>query len=165
LTAVAAHFGCDPIIFVGMDFCYEKGRKYAEMESEAAKGLIEARGVMTQRDWLMAAEWTEARPERMINATEGGMLRLPTEPLAQVLAKCPKRGDLRRQVHEALQKVPLQKGGRWEEWCGEVVEEKLLEPLWQIWRPIFAREVEVDPRQDLAIHKQLFFERMRGEHG
>lgn len=59
LTAIALHFGCDPIIFVGMDFCYTDSRKYAQIEAEKPHGLVRVGNVLTQRDWLMAAKWTE----------------------------------------------------------------------------------------------------------
>ncbi|MGB7978765.1 MAG: 6-hydroxymethylpterin diphosphokinase MptE-like protein [Chlamydiales bacterium] len=182
LTAAAVHMGCSPIVFVGMDLCYEEGRKYAQIEAEIPEGLIQARGKMTQRDWLMGAEWTEKMAEGrdFINATEGGLLALPAEKLSDVLKRCPIEKDLRVLVHETMQRLPLSSSGeRWKEWdlslrnCkkkgvfleDEVVYQKLLLPLWEIWRPVFEREVEMDPRQKLEVHRSVFFQTVLEEHG
>lgn len=152
LTAVAVHFGCSPIYFVGMDFCPKNGRKYAQMEEEGT----------VQRDWRMAAEWTEemAKGREFINATEGGILRLPKMKLSEV--RCPQETDLRKRVQEAIAKLPLVSAEkRWKEWKkrDEVVYQKLLLPLWEIWRPVFERE-----GGHLELHQRLFFERVLGEH-
>lgn len=172
LTAIAVHLGCSPVIFVGMDLCYEKGRKYAQIHGDVPDGLMSARGAVTQRDWLMSARWTEelARGRAFINATEGGLLQLPERKLEQFL-ELPSR-DLR--VHEAIQQLPVVGGGKWDEWDAslrrckkkrdhlddEVVYQKLLFPLWQIWRPVFEREGGY-----LELHQRLFFQKVLEEHG
>ncbi len=182
LTAVAVHLGCSPIIFVGMDLCYEKGRKYAQIEADLPEGLIEARGAITQKDWLMSAQWTEelAKGRHFFNATEGGILQLPKEPLSESLKRCTEERNLRKWVHEAIQKLPIRTASKkWEEWdlslrnCkkdianmeDEIVYQKLLSPLWEIWRPIFEREVEGDPNQKIEFHQKLFFQTVLEEHG
>ncbi len=165
LTAVAQHLGCSPIIFVGMDLCYTQGKKYAKIDAEAGE-LVQVGDYLTQRDWLMAAKWTEEREGNLINATEGGMLNLPRETLAEVLKKYSKEWDLRKWVHEAIQKLPVRDPAQKPlEWEDEVVEQKLLSPLWQIWKPIFEREVEIDPQQKLELHKTLFFQQVLEEYG
>lgn len=172
LTAIAVYLGCSPLIFVGMDLCYEQGRKYAEIDGDVPDGLISARGAITQRDWLMSVRWTEqlSRGRNFINATEGGILQLPERKLEAFLA-LPLR-DLR--VHEAIQKLPVVEGGKWDEWeaslrrCkkkmghldDEVVYQKLLFPLWQIWRPVFEREGGL-----LELHQKVFFQTVLEEHG
>ncbi len=175
LTAVAVHMGCSPIIFVGMDLCYEKGRKYAQIQADLPEGLIAFENKMTQRDWLMGARWTEdlAKGRSFLNATEGGILRLPQAKLSEILTACSQEWDLRSLVHLAIQKQPLHSNrDRWAAWdvslrnCknfienleGEVVYQKLLFPLWQIWRPIFEREAAVDPRQKMEVHQKVFFQ-------
>jgi hypothetical protein len=175
MTAVAIHMGCSPIIFVGMDLCYQEGQKYARIQANLPDHLIRIGDVMTQKDWLMGARWTEslAKGHELINATEGGILQLPKKALSSVLESLPEKKDLRKEVHHAIQKLPLhQSNGRWHEWDAslfrckknieclddEVVYHKLLLPLWRIWRPIFEREVEVDPKQSLELHRKMFFQ-------
>ncbi|HSX10179.1 MAG TPA: 6-hydroxymethylpterin diphosphokinase MptE-like protein [Chlamydiales bacterium] len=178
LTKVALHMGCDPVVLVGMDFCYTDDRKYAEVETAHAEGLVRWGDVWTQRDWLMAARWTEAQKGPLINATEGGILSLPKSRLETVLEQCVKKWDLRQKVHETIQKLPLVSSGRWAEWDAslhrckkkiyqveeEVVYQMLLDPLWQVWRPIFEREAEVDPQQDMEMHKISFYSQVLEEH-
>lgn len=180
MTAVAVLLGCSPIIFVGMDLCYEKGKKYAQIQADVPEGLIQVGDCMTQRDWLMAARWTEelGKGRNFINATEGGILELPVEKLSKILEKCSGNWNLRKRVHDAIQKLP-RTHERWDSWdeslrrCkknienldGEVVYQKLLFPLWQIWRPIFEREVEIDPKQKLELHRKVFFQTVIEEHG
>lgn len=172
LTAVAVHFGCDPIVFVGMDLCYQEDRKYANMEADLPEGLIQVDGVWTQKDWLMAAKWTEelGRGRNFFNATGRGILRLP--PIQ--LEGWEEKGDLRKKVREAIERFPLVETKRGEEWevslrrCQseiseeEIVYQKLLLPLWQIWGPLFEREF---PEQNMDIHQRLFFQQVLAEHG
>lgn len=177
-TAIALHLGCSPIIFVGMDFCYVQNRKYAQIHADLPKGLVQAGEYLTQRDWLMAAKWTEALyPHRrdFVNATEGGLLQLPAATLETVLGRCTAEWDLRKRVHEAIQKLPLKKPLlRWKQWDAslrrlkkgtehpeqEIVYQKLLEPLWQIWKPLFEREMG-----KIELHQMLFFQQVLEEHG
>lgn len=160
LTAVALHFGCTPIYFVGMDLSYEKGKKYAWNDKEDATFL--------PRDWAMAAQWLEemAKGRELINATEGGILRLKEAKLVDVLKRSTREWDLRKWVHDTIEKQPIVSAAhRWKKWeeslrGGEqIVYEKLLLPLWEIWRPVFERE-----EGDLRLHQHLFFERVLQEH-
>ncbi len=171
LTAAAVHFGCSPIIFIGMDFCYEKGKKYASGGS--GENLIEVDGFLTQRDFFLAARWTEefAKDKEFFKIGDG-LLNLPKRELFSF----PKKEV---QVLEAIQRVDLKEDARWNEWdasiaeCkknlesmnGEVVYQMLLEPLWQIWKTIFEREVELDPTQNIEHHKMAFFQKVLEEHG
>lgn len=169
LTAVADILGCSPIIFVGMDFCYAEGRKYAQIDAQNSEGLIRIGDCVTQRDWLMAAKWMEGRG---INATEGGLM--PSVSLAEVLKSCTKEWDLRTRVHNAIQQLPIRQASRWEEWdlslqrsrqeiCeDEIVYQKLLLPMWQIWKPLFEREAA---GQNMELHQRLFFQQILEEHG
>lgn len=179
LTAVALHMGCSPIIFVGMDLCYSNGKKYAAIDVPLPDGLIRMGDVWTQRDWLMSARWTEEKKGPLIDATEGGILALPKKKLEEVLAECPERGDLRRKVQDAVESLLFaEPHERWDEWDAslrrcitnlyaideEVVYQKLLLPLWQIWKPIFEREAEVHPEQSMELHKLSFFHQVLEEH-
>lgn len=179
LTAAALHMGCSPIVFVGMDLCYSKGKKYAKIDASLPDGLIRVGDVWTQRDWLMSARWTEEKKGPFLDATEGGLLALPKKKLGEVLAEWPERGDLRKKVEDAIESLPqVGPSERWDEWDAslrrciknlytiddEVVYHRLLLPLWQIWKPIFEREAEVDPQQSMELHKLSFFHQVLEEH-
>lgn len=154
LTSVAVVLGCDPIIFVGMDFAAENGKKYAFLEAPEVKE--------TQTDWVMSVRWIEElaqqHPERrFLNATEGGAPFCIPETLESVLAQCTREWNLKKMVHEAIQSLPARapNEARWEEWDrqGEIVHEKLLEPLWKIWGPIFEHS-----------HQEIFFQQVLQDH-
>jgi hypothetical protein len=83
-ASLAYHLGCDPIIFIGMDFAASGGHTYAEGveggKAEKREAVINKQGdvVYAQLDWVLAAEWLEklalAKTDRTwINATEGGL--------------------------------------------------------------------------------------------
>jgi hypothetical protein len=202
LMALASLWGCNPIVFVGMDFCYHGERKYAAEEMAGEEKLCFANGVWTKRDWLMAKQWTEQLAnqcnERVwINATEGGMGF--SEPIAAKKIEEIDFGAHRnltclvhRAIHSLPQLIPCE--GRWEiwkkslqrsailceqllaedtsfldcasfdlKWEDEIVYEKFLYPLWQLWKPIFTRELDLDPHpvsreKKLHIHRSLFFQ-------
>jgi hypothetical protein len=63
-TAIAAHLGCNPIIFVGMDCSCGPQTIYASniAGEENREELIELEKgqLYSKRDWLMSAEWTGA---------------------------------------------------------------------------------------------------------
>lgn len=201
LTSIAVLMGCDPIIFVGTDLCYEGRSKYVHDRKElSSEGLIEVvskngERVWTQRDWLMARQWTEElilrHPDRQfIDAREGGLeFRGPIQSAKLSELVFEKRGDLHSQVHEAIQSLPLVEKSlsRQIEWTEslyrckervamslfggqemvheEVVYSTLLQPLWQIWRSIFERELDLDVQpicieDKLRMHQLLFFQRV-----
>ncbi len=203
LTAVALLMGCDPIVFVGMDLCYEGARRYAYTHNAMpVYSLVEVKTkreekVLTQQDWLMARLWLEdlaARtPDRQfIDAREGGLEFRPPIQCARLDSLVfEERRELQSQVHRAVQALPLAEEGkqRWLQWekslqqckrladrslfgeeedfSGEIVYEKLLLPLWQTWRPIFERELDLDPQNDegkLKLNRFLFFQRVIQEH-
>jgi len=84
-TALALKMGCNPIIFVGMDFSTTKSRHYApgvkaECPSEVLVPVKNQKGeqLFSRYDWILSVEWVEqlakAYPETtFINATEGGL--------------------------------------------------------------------------------------------
>lgn len=182
LTAVAVHMGCSPIFLVGMDLCYLDHRKYAQIDASLSEGLVRIGERWTQRDWLMAAKWMEkfGKKFHLFNATEGGILSLPIVTLEMALERCTDEWDLRKKVCNAIQRLPLKTSAkRWKKWDSslqrlrkgakhpeqEIVYQKLLFPLWQIWKPIFEREIEVDPKQKIELHQALFFQQVIEEHG
>ncbi|MES2274216.1 MAG: 6-hydroxymethylpterin diphosphokinase MptE-like protein [Chlamydiota bacterium] len=205
LTQLAVLFGCNPIIFVGMDLCYKKRQKYAHLETETSNGLIEAENwegkkVWTQGDWLMAGQWTETlarrHPERLfINATEGGLgFKAPIlQKSLQSLLKTDlsKQFDLRGKVHAEIQMLSPHTDCRFDLWdasmqrCeqivadmkkfqmrdleAEIVYQKLLMPLWQIWKPVFERELDLDLQplqfsEKMQLNQILFFQQVLQEH-
>jgi hypothetical protein len=82
-VSIALELGCNPIILVGMDYCYRAGQKYAWKQGGGDMPLVTSvnalgEKVETQSDWLMAVHWMEeisaAHPEvTFINATAEGM--------------------------------------------------------------------------------------------
>lgn len=93
-VAVALELGCNPIIFVGMDYCYRGSQKYAWRKGGGDMALIQAKNalgqdVWTQYDWLMSVRWMEEMAEEhpettFINATADGLKmggRVQTAPL------------------------------------------------------------------------------------
>ena len=205
LTRVALFLGCNPIVFVGMDLCYEGTRKYAYIKEEAGQeGLVEVISnngskVWTQTDWLMARDWTEAlirqNPQRQwIDARGGGLeFRANIQKMSLADIDLPWKGDLRKMAHLAIQNLPFKSKelNRRDAWrcslrkCLEIIElpissqapllaeeivyEKLLLPLWQVWRPIFSRSLDLDPypiraEEKLQLHQMLFFQRVIEEH-
>jgi len=187
-TQTAVWMGCNPIIWIGMDFCYQEGQKYAGKQNQNQAPLIECRGRKTQRDWLLAARWSEElaseHPDiRFVNTSmEGLPLHLPIEtmPLCEAQRLLNEQFDLQGRLHQALQLGGwVAMANREEEWahswesCAflssdptadvdealaqEAVYEFYLEPLWQIWRPIFEREAQ---GQNLAWHRLLFFQQV-----
>jgi uncharacterized Rossmann fold enzyme len=191
-VAIAAYLGCTEIILIGMDYCYRGEQKYAgQKKSGAAIPLIKAKDaegkvVWTQRDWLMATKWltgfAEANPEiSCMNATIGGLeipgFELPCFSLNPV--------DLRlKEVIAATSSVSLDPT-RLVEWKAslkrchrealtplgddEIAQELLLDPLWQIWAPLFERELMADKKpisleEKMTIQKLLFFNQVIEEH-
>lgn len=173
LTAVAIHLGCSPVVFIGMDFCYVDGKKYGSGSDGEEAALIQVGKYLTQSDWLMAAQWTEELGSRheLLDAGDG-MLNLPKVKLEELLATWPKRDF---NVQQAIVKTANQTDKRWDEWeaslakclmAGEEIEqepvyEKLLLPLWQIWKPVFERAAIA---QDMELHRALFFQKVISEH-
>ncbi|MDE3046528.1 MAG: DUF115 domain-containing protein [Verrucomicrobiota bacterium] len=171
-VAIAAFLGCNPIVLIGMDFCYRDGRKYAHKEGEKIP-LVEARNregnvVSTQRDWLLAAQWMEEfaakHPEiSFLNATTSGLpifspvaldsLQWPQRSIPTPWADAP-RISLREEKL-AEWRHSLEQGER-------LVKELLLDPLWQIWKPLFERQTEIP--FDEEVQKSLFFEQVIAEH-
>ncbi len=179
LTAVAQHMGCDPIVFVGMDFCYVQQKKYANGDPQEMAHLVQNGPFLTQRDWIMAADWMQQLPGRLIDTSFDGMLALPKRDLLSVLRECTVEWDLRQKVQTTIARLPkLQSETRWPEWeeslqrCQhhaddleqEPAYQHLLLPLWTVWRPVFAREVAVDPKQTLSMHQRVFFQQVLQEH-
>ncbi|MBI5272354.1 MAG: DUF115 domain-containing protein [Chlamydiia bacterium] len=196
LASVAALMGCNPIIFVGMDLCYaERTTSTHCVETVNGRGAR----VSTQRDWLMARDWmgelARAYSGQTFLNVEAGGLAMP-EPIRVVGLEnlgLPELGGLRKRVHQAVQGLPVlvfqeERGRLWEEsllrckgnieQClmgkgieceGESAYEELLRPLWHVWRPIFERELDLDPYKlekadKLELHRRLFMQQVIEAH-
>jgi hypothetical protein len=186
-VSVAQQLGCNPIVLVGMDYCYQDKRKYAHGKKE--KGIehlvstIDAEGntVLTQLDWLLSVRWLEqfaaTHPNKECwNGTARGM----------AISGFPHRSL--EEFHWPVQPVewgnsqPVlfeqKKIKQWETsllHCrtdteeDEIARELLLDPLWNIWKPLFERELMTDPEplsmeEKLAIQKMLFTNQIIDEH-
>ncbi len=125
--SMAEEFGCNPIIFVGMDLAYTGGKSYGDgvLLGESEQDLVESRQesesipardifgmeVMTHPQWLAESGWIShfARGHsetRLINATGGGIGFQGVEnlPFEQVVGERLNRCyPLRQMVHAAIQ--------------------------------------------------------------
>ena len=177
-TLVAIWMGCNPIIWTGMDFCYPDGQKYASSSS-----AIEADHRITQRDFLLAARFSEevaqAHPHiRFLQTSKHGLpLKEPieTRPFTMALRLLKNEFDLSGRLHQSLQSAAgmnLEMESKEKDWneslrrclsnpaadlSDEIVYEYYLEPLWQIWRPVFIREAQ---GQNIDWHRALFFQKV-----
>lgn len=179
-AALALLWGCNPIVFVGMDFCYREGRKYAGDETASSEeGLVESidsqgKKVKTQRDWLMAVHWMNELAKKNPHTTfidgSGEGLGFSSPILVNKELDFPLQKNLRQRVDFSLQSAPFLKNSekKWKQWVeglefsDSLVKEKLLDPLWEIWRPIFKRAVKEE--RELQIHQSIFFEQVRKEY-
>lgn len=122
LTSMAILMGCRPIVFVGMDLAFAGGKSYAEGSGLPQKphddSLIcvkdmHGKDVLTQRDWLMSAEWVgevaKREKGRFINCTEGGLgfgQEVPNVSLQNTLPNFRSQQDLDALIHQVLQQSP-----------------------------------------------------------
>lgn len=84
MVAIAAYLGCNPIVFTGLDFCFEKNKYPEEIPQGQPVELIETTDffgnrVFTQKDFILSKEWLEnftkeAKEGSVINANDGGLL-------------------------------------------------------------------------------------------
>jgi hypothetical protein len=188
-TRAAVAMGCNPIIWVGMDFCYQNEQKYAAPGVHSLETLLTIQNglketVLTQRDWLAAARWSQSLAAqypkiRFINTSQRGLLieqPIQTVPVSTISTYLMRERDIQGHLHRVLQSAPeiTPCRDKWAEWelsvgrclnyCHlfdgkklekEVVYQAYLDPLWTIWRPLFERET---PDQNLELHRLLFFQ-------
>lgn len=131
---IALAFGCNPIIFVGMDLAYTGMRSYApgvikkrnvtkreilEVPNVADQALLKkdiyGKPIYTLWKWIAEAHWIESFAKEhpkatLINATEGGLgiPNVPNMPLKEVQKKyLLKSYDLYKRVQKEIQKSEL----------------------------------------------------------
>ncbi len=178
LVALAQFLGCDPIVSVGMDYCYQNGKKYAFSDSHSSDELVSFEGHTTQTDWVMAISWLKEfqkkHPQNRFFQTEGGFPYFDFINLQDVHWQ--KQPRFNEKIQEKIQSLPFveMRWNLWEESLRRVLnqlmtkkeidEEEvafrfLLDPLWQLWRSVFERETG-----DLQIHQKLFFYTVIEQH-
>jgi len=196
--AVAVELGCNPIILVGMDYCYRGEQKYA-WKKEGADMLrisavdAEGQNVWTQKDWLLSIHWMQdlarSHPEIcFINATEKGM-RMDNPIVTKPLPPAPETRGVKAKWEKVLEKAPKMKlcANRMKQWSEHLAacrwnlqresltfrenhaSKLLLDPLWNIWGPMFEKETTIDLhpiplKEKQQVQKRLFFNRVIEEH-
>lgn len=191
-VAIAEYLGCSPIVLIGMDYCYRGQQKYADQTAALNQTpLVQCKDandnpVWTQKDWLMAIGWLEqfanAHPELpCINLSSEGMdipgfrseaFHPETEfggfsQIFQAASSLPNSEARLQQWTESLKRCHRTDLSELPE--EEIAQELLLEPLWQIWAPLFERELMIQPEpasmlEKMAIQKLLFFNQVIQEH-
>jgi hypothetical protein len=82
LVAITTYLGCNPIIFIGLDFCYTANKYPENIPSNDQIEIVETKDifgnrVFSQKDWLLAKNWIEdlvkEKREKIsfINCSEG----------------------------------------------------------------------------------------------
>ena len=148
---VAHLLGCAPIYLAGVDLCYEEG-------AEARAPLVEFEGKKTQRDWILAAEWLREKAEeyKIYQLSQRGISVAPftcLPTLDSVLPPIPLGRSIRLRSEKLVE---------WRdalESKSALAQKLLLDPLWNLWSPLFERE-----KTNLEIQKKLFWERVVREH-
>ncbi|HSX13310.1 MAG TPA: 6-hydroxymethylpterin diphosphokinase MptE-like protein [Chlamydiales bacterium] len=146
MAAIAVYFGCHPIVCVGMDYCTRDGKKYAFEETK----------VEPQEDWIMSVAWLENleknHPETtFFNASNGLQYFTPCKLEDFSFEKKP-IGEI---IRDRLSKVKRQ--------TSEFDATSMLQPLWQIWEPVFSRAGNFTEEQ-MRIHRDLFFQQVLGTY-
>lgn len=181
LTRLAVYLGCNPIVLIGMDSCYIDGQKYGHLEhgpGEELVDVVDAKGRThrTQRDWLGAIQWIEELAKEredllFINTSdEGFCFKNPIQeaPFLKVIEEYAKTDlQLRARVEKVVRELPRMSSSK-KSITDETLEEKLLDPLWSVWRHIFEREAEIDSmpipfEEKMKLHKSLFFSQIKNE--
>lgn len=116
-TYLAYHFGCDPIILVGVDHAGEYANQWKENRHipQAHCKNIEGKKVCSQKDWIISSSWlnhfTIKNPDRhYIHINDKG-LSIPNMRTMSALdfdscfAKNPKNYDIENRLHAILQRT------------------------------------------------------------
>jgi hypothetical protein len=127
-AAIAYHFGCNPILFDGLDLAYTGSCRYADgvmAPEETQKTLQPADRLIARRDrhgkkvtsavrWVMESSGLAKlvrrhRDRRWVNCTAGG-LGIPgveAKNLSEMRAGFSQARDLRGEIHRAIQHSPM----------------------------------------------------------
>lgn len=157
MAQIACFLGCNPIISVGMDYCYDGNKKYA-FDTSTSEDM--------QEDWIAAVSWMQdlakKNPEIQFLKTSGGINYLPECDLKE-LKQIPNLEEkvnlaLTKKIYEPISFTLWQEALQRKE---DSIYEELLDPLWKLWRPVFEREYKAE---EIEVHKRLFFEQIIKEH-
>lgn len=180
-TKLALFMGCDPILFVGLDFCQK------EQTEQVSISTLNRRNerVWSKNDWLLSAAWQKALCERhldvrWVNTSFNGLMEIQGGRTLSLQEFKEKESFLQRDCPALLHAVLEQRTvlhntnhslQEWQEslrkslsFCqkrqeGLLEKEKVyrfyLEPLWALWAPLFEKRAS---DQDLNLHRTLFFE-------
>ncbi|MBS0648717.1 MAG: motility associated factor glycosyltransferase family protein [Verrucomicrobia bacterium] len=124
--SLAHAWGCDPIIFAGVDLAYEREKHYAEgvpvkvqinpHEKSAGEQWVRRKGarghwVSTLVKWIMERDTIDSYARRhpgttFINASSGGLgfKHIPHRPFQQL---CKKTGDYDERIHELVKRTKI----------------------------------------------------------
>lgn len=126
---IARFLGCNPIIFAGVDLCFEEGKHYSSgverhplfPETTEKKGHLgppitvknqKGEKVQSYWPWIAEAQWTDLyarnHPElKIVNASQGiPLFSIPGMPLEEVAGLyCTHFYDLEAQIHQTLQEA------------------------------------------------------------
>ena len=185
-VSIALHLGCNPIVLIGMDFCYKDDQKYSNKKSykvQQEKISIfnkEHLEVQTQRDWLLAKSWLEnlavQHSKVSFYNTSSGRFEYNLPILHFDQCKHPFSPVNFAPLQTAIDNAPMVQLDlkRWDEWVQSLHSKEgialdlLLDPLWNIWGPLFQRELLLDSHpltdhEKLSIHKELFFQNVTNQ--
>lgn len=163
LMQLAVLWDCDPIILVGVDL-YKKGEPMPQ-------------------DWSFSKDWADQLMQKEKNRTwihlsiEDGVRFSHAQYRALEEISLPQKISMKAGFATKLEALPLMEPyeERLTSWVkalkrGEKeVETLLLEPFWQLYQPLFLREVELDQHpfpieEKLRIQRELFFSTILEEH-
>lgn len=161
-VAVAVALGCNPIILVGMDAVCAEG----EIDVIDKDGRL----VKSRRDLLASARWLKEKIKQhptidFIDASRGidcGAQQKPVilKPLSVKLSKLDALNvSVDHRIEESFDRCyKLCRGApvprSWIELTCELVYIELLHPLWEIWKPVIAKE------GSLEMQEWLFYQRV-----
>jgi len=119
MATVAAEMGCDPIVLIGVDMCYERAQEYGvqvvgdQVKNECSITLADGTEKMSRKDLLMGRHFFSSLVERypsqrFINATVGGspIEGMMHRPLQEIIASLSMRYDIKGLLHTQLTLLP-----------------------------------------------------------
>lgn len=119
-THLAYHFGCDPIIFIGVDHAkaYASDRKEKEHGNEIHCLNIEGKYVVSQKDWIISSSWlnefVKQNPDRAyIHINDKGLLIPNMETVSysrmnSILTNNTRSYDIENRLYAILQRTKRQ---------------------------------------------------------
>lgn len=119
-TYLAYHFGCDPIVFIGVDHAGEYASEWKENNHITQTHCLNVRGkiVTSQKDWIISSSWlnqfAKANPDRKyIHINDRGlsipnMKTILSSQITSCFAKNHNSYDIDNRLHAILQRTKRQ---------------------------------------------------------